>query len=55
MDLILKQCNLLFRQEWGFIVEQYNRMRNALFTAEQQLFLSEAQKHFLERETLELK
>ena len=30
-------------------------MRNALFTAEQQLFLSEAQKYFLERETSELK
>ena len=34
MDLILKQCNRLFREEWGVIVNQYNEMRDALYTAE---------------------
>ena len=55
MDLILKQCNLLFKQEWGMIVEQYNTMRNQLYTAEQSLFLCEGQKFFLEQETAALK
>ena len=55
MELILKQCKLLFKQEWVHIVDQYNQMRNSLYTAEQRLFLSEAQKFFLERETTELK
>lgn len=34
MDLILKQCNVLFKQEWGHIVDKYNNMRNSLYTAE---------------------
>ena len=34
MDLIIKQCNRLFRMEWGHIVAQYNEMRDALYTAE---------------------
>ena len=41
MDLILKQCNILFREEWGTIVNQYNEMRDSLFTVEQSLFLAE--------------
>lgn len=55
MDLILKQCNTLFKEEWILIVDKYNNMRNSLYTAEQRLFLTEAQKFFLERETTELK
>ena len=42
MDLILKQCNVLFREEWARIVFQYNTMRNGLYTSEQELFLAEA-------------
>ena len=55
MDLILKQCNVLFKSEWGQIVEQYNNMRDAVFTAEQQLFLAEGQKFYLEKEVGQLK
>ena len=50
MDLILKQCNRLFREEWGVIVNQYNEMRDALYTAEQATFLAEAQKFHLENQ-----
>ena len=55
MELILKQCNITFRSEWGIIVDQYNDMRNAVYTAEQTLFLSESQKHYLENEVNQLK
>ena len=41
MDLILKQCNILFKEEWATIVDQYNEMRDSLFTVEQSLFLAE--------------
>ena len=55
MDLILKQCNILFRKEWGLIVDQYNQMRNSLYTAETALFTCEAQKFYLEKELAQLK
>ena len=55
MDLILKQCNMLFRAEWERIVFQYNTMRNGLYTSEQELFLVEAQKVYLEQEVAQLK
>ncbi len=55
MELILNQCKLLFREEWAHVVDQYNRMRDGLYTAEQSLFLAEGQKFFLEGEVLELK
>lgn len=55
MELILKQCKSLFREEWGHVVDQYNRMRDGLYTAEQSLFLAEGQKFFLESEVSELK
>ena len=55
MELILKQCNILFREEWATIVNQYNEMRDSLFTVEQSLFLTECQKFYIETENAELK
>lgn len=54
MDMILKQCNVLFREEWGRIVSQYNTMRDGLYTAEQQLFQAEAQNFYFEKEVSQL-
>lgn len=34
MALIVRQGEQLFRDEWTHIVDQYNRMRDGLFTAE---------------------
>ena len=42
MDLIVKQCHLLFKKEWISILAQHRYMRDALFTAEQQLLLAES-------------
>ena len=55
MDLITKQVGMLFKEEWAGIVDQFNEMRSALYTSEQQLFLAEAQKFYLEEENLEIK
>ena len=55
MDLITKQASQLFKEEWDLIVDQFNDMRSSLYTAEQSLFLTEAQKFHLEEENSELK
>jgi len=55
VELIVKQCRQLFKFEWHHILKQYKRMRNALYTAEHSLFLSEAQKAYLEVEFTALK
>lgn len=55
IDLIMKQCSKLFKDEWISVVGQYNEMRDGLYTAELELFLSEGQKHYMETEQAELK
>jgi len=45
----------LFKEEWSHIVDTFNDMRRSLHLAEQSLFLTEAQKFYLEEENTELK
>lgn len=45
----------MFKEEWEVVVDQYNTMRDCLFTAEQSLFLAESQKYYLESELSHLK
>lgn len=55
MDIMTKQCIWQFKLEWGNLVKQHGHMRNALYTSEQELFLSEAQKVYMEYEFTQLK
>ena len=34
MDMIIKQCSILFRNEWATIVDQHTTMRDGIYTSE---------------------